>query len=1007
VNTCRVYMVVILATVILACGWIDPACAVNNKIWEVSADGDWDTASNWSPDGYPTSNDNAMIGVTGHGMGRTVTLNSARDCYALLVGYNQSESDIDGYLDMGADGDLVAYNASYVGYAGDGWMRQRSAGNTVDFDGGLVIAQEATSSGYYYLEGGNLDSPWTYVGVDGDGYFTHSSGTHNATSFVSIGSHSGSNGMYDMSGGVLNTGILYVAQLANGTFTQSGTADVNPSSSVLMAEYAGSLSEYHMNGGTLDTPHIYLGYASTATFTQTDGTVSVNAALHIATQADSEGTFNLNGGELISAGNISGGAGNSYLNIDGGTLTFNGSTIDVTGFALGRGTDTTGSFTLSNGKTLTVSADMVLGDGGSGTFTQNGGDVNVETNMLMAVSAGKTGDYVLNAGTLDITGSIALGIEGTGTFTQDGGDVTIGDQIFIADSAGSTGTYSLSAGTLAVTESIRVGYYGASGTFTQTGGSVTTINGDISIGVDTSASGEYTLVDGTIIVGANMHVGNFGTAVFTQSGGTSTITNTIYIAEASGSNGTYNMQGGVLNANTIHFVDGTGEFNFTGGTLHVVNYNGTLHQEGTSTLAPGSSPGITNISGDYLLDAGSFLALDIWGETPESEYDVVYVTGNATLDGTILIDLGSFVPPEESYFDVLHAAEITIGGNFSVPAGWTYSIEPGSDILRLSMNGSSVPELPAGTAALLSMLAGILIVCGRKIRLRYIVVFIMAAGILLFGAPATHADTYSATVMADNPLAYWRFGESGGSTAYDASGNNLNATYSGVTLGEAGIISGNTAILFNPAEGDVVRYTASGLYPGTGSWTMEVWTKIPATISNTGVIICYSPGGYAFGLPSSYVMNVGASGIPSIWIRDVNSNSLGISASSGIADDEWHHLVGVIDRTNNMLNLYVDGELANSGSIASLGSINDGAYPVDMGMRYTFYSGWLEPFKGTMDEMAIYNSALSSSDITQHYLAGTGAVPELPAGAAAVLSLLAGAWMVVGKRIKCQVPCIK
>src|SRR5438874_13602683 len=52
---------------------------------------------------------------------------------------------------------------------------------------------------------------------------------------------------------------------------------------------------------------------------------------------------------------------------------------------------------------------------------------------------------------------------------------------------------------------------------------------------------------------------------------------------------------------------------------------------------------------------------------------------------------------------------------------------------------------------------------------------------------------YSAVVLADTPLGYWRLGESDASQpAKDASGNGYDGTYNGgVTVGQPGAINGD------------------------------------------------------------------------------------------------------------------------------------------------------------------------------------------------------------------------
>src|SRR6185503_4046335 len=52
------------------------------------------------------------------------------------------------------------------------------------------------------------------------------------------------------------------------------------------------------------------------------------------------------------------------------------------------------------------------------------------------------------------------------------------------------------------------------------------------------------------------------------------------------------------------------------------------------------------------------------------------------------------------------------------------------------------------------------------------------------------AGSYSAAVLAAHPMAFWRLGETSGTTAYDYVGGN-NGTYNNVALGVDGAITGD------------------------------------------------------------------------------------------------------------------------------------------------------------------------------------------------------------------------
>jgi hypothetical protein len=109
-----------------------------------------------------------------------------------------------------------------------------------------------------------------------------------------------------------------------------------------------------------------------------------------------------------------------------------------------------------------------------------------------------------------------------------------------------------------------------------------------------------------------------------------------------------NLTDGVLTAAAI---DNGGKFNFTGGTLHVDNFNGEL-RNGGGTLAPGTSIGTTSIMPGYFQFAGGTLAIEIGG-TGAADYDRL-ITGLASLDGRLGVSLlAGFAPSVGDTFDIL------------------------------------------------------------------------------------------------------------------------------------------------------------------------------------------------------------------------------------------------------------------------------------------------------------------------------------------------------------------
>jgi len=91
-------------------------------------------------------------------------------------------------------------------------------------------------------------------------------------------------------------------------------------------------------------------------------------------------------------------------------------------------------------------------------------------------------------------------------------------------------------------------------------------------------------------------------------------------------------------------------------------------------------------------------------------------------------------------------------------------------------------------------------------------------------------------------------------------------------------------------------------------------------------------------------------------------------SSSAVSLNEWHHVVSVVNVSNNTQQLYVDGSLAATGSIptGSWSSLGNTEKVIIGGLWGTNQSNNL-PFGGEIDQVRIFNSALPASAITALY----------------------------------------
>ena len=234
--------------------------------------------------------------------------------------------------------------------------------------------------------------------------------------------------------------------------------------------------------------------------------------------------------------------------------------------------------------------------------------------------------------------------------------------------------------------------------------------------------------------------------------------------------------------------------------------------------------------------------------------------------------------------------------------------------------------------------------------------------------PATRAvsPSYSATVLADSPVSYWRLGENSGTVAADSAGANTASIKSGVTLGTAGAIANdaNTAMTFNGTTGYVTAANAANLN-FSGDFSIEAWAK-PSVLTGAAQGVLHK-GGTSNASTWQYRLSVAAGGQ---WRGSVYVGSSTISVTSAVTASltAWSHLV--LTRAGTRLTLYVNG--AAVATTTFNGNVNAGSGTLALGRTGSKSADY---FHGAIDEAAVYASALSAAAVSAHYSAGTTPPP--------------------------------
>ena len=220
---------------------------------------------------------------------------------------------------------------------------------------------------------------------------------------------------------------------------------------------------------------------------------------------------------------------------------------------------------------------------------------------------------------------------------------------------------------------------------------------------------------------------------------------------------------------------------------------------------------------------------------------------------------------------------------------------------------------------------------------------------------------YSDEVLADSPLAYWRLGESSGTTIGDSSGNTRDGTYAGTyTLGATGLLGGDSDTAVSATSG-VGSVTAASWMNVSGAVSLECWFKT-TTSGVLGLIGRTNAGtwGESDTNTARIYLNNGtlvfqvfsSSWTPAFTLQTTTTYHEGIR----------HHVVGTWDGSTAVL--YVDGASVVSTS-ASFTMASSSSLPFYLGKMAGFFS-----YAGTLDEVAYYSTALSSTRVGAHFSAG-------------------------------------
>lgn len=229
------------------------------------------------------------------------------------------------------------------------------------------------------------------------------------------------------------------------------------------------------------------------------------------------------------------------------------------------------------------------------------------------------------------------------------------------------------------------------------------------------------------------------------------------------------------------------------------------------------------------------------------------------------------------------------------------------------------------------------------------------------------------------PVGWWKMDECQGTVANDSSGNGNvgtitiggDATYTSVgtcntssstTMWGAGAIGKRNYSLGFGGGGNYVPVSDSATTDPQNAWTLSAWIKRSATGTLHGILEKYdwlaTKGNYAMRITSgdkliAYLVNGQTT-------QDCGTTTTTISSGT------WYHVTATFDTATNSLICYVNGKAEATNSSATFETM-DSTGTMKIG---TQGDGPANSFNGQIDDVRVYNYALTSTQVKTLYTGG-------------------------------------
>lgn len=212
--------------------------------------------------------------------------------------------------------------------------------------------------------------------------------------------------------------------------------------------------------------------------------------------------------------------------------------------------------------------------------------------------------------------------------------------------------------------------------------------------------------------------------------------------------------------------------------------------------------------------------------------------------------------------------------------------------------------------------------------------------------------------LLSGTVAYYKFS----GDLLDATSNANNLTNSGSTDTASGFIGHGRAFAAGSSQ-YASKNTGTSIPTGNSSVSYSSWIYV-GTIQAAGFWV--STGDHTSQTAGSFLGMWYGNVLGSPVIRFTQGSGDELTYTVTLTTSTWYHVVGVYNSTGNVLTIYVNGS-----SVATKSGITNLNLSADIVVGEPVYQTG-NAWDGRLDEIGIFNYALSAADVTTLYAAGAG-----------------------------------